>query len=143
MSDPSSQPNSAGDARKRQPPPPVMRMTLQGATPDLSDQAARATAMAQAFDYRGDVTVHTTDGRVIEGYVYDRTESGADGGGAAIRIMPADGGRVTLRYDEIERLEFTGRDAAEGRSWDTWVKKYVEKKLAGESASIEPEALEE
>ena len=30
-------------------------------------------------------------------------------------------------------LAFTGRDTAAGKSWEAWMKKYAEKKAAGES----------
>ena len=40
---------------------------------------------------------------------------------------------MSVSYSEIARLEFTGRDTAAGKSWETWVKKYVDKKKAGES----------
>ncbi len=127
------------DAQKRRPPAPVMRMTLQGAAPALDDPGQRARAIEQAFDYRGDVTLTTTAGQTLEGYVFDRRKDQPD---PILRMMLPDGSRRTVRYDEVAGLTFSGRDAAEGRSWDTWVKKYVEKKRAGQAASIEPEKLE-
>ena len=46
-------------------------------------------------------------------------------------------------YNEIARLEFTGRDTAAGKSFETWVRKYREKKAAGEkNIQIEPEKLD-
>lgn len=107
----------------------------------MSQDAERDALIERAFDYRGDVTIRVTDGRVVEGYIFDRRVAGAD---STLRIMPSDGGpRVTLRYDDIASLEFTGRDTAAGKSFETWVKKYVENKLRGESASLHPETLEE
>ena len=48
-----------------------------------------------------------------------------------------------MRYADIARLEFTGRDTAAGKSFETWVKKYREKKAAGEkNIGLEPEKLE-
>ena len=50
---------------------------------------------------------------------------------------------MTVRYTDIARLEFTGRDTAAGKSFETWVKKYREKKAAGETnIRIEPEKLD-
>ena len=47
---------------------------------------------------------------------------------------------MTIPYDQIAALVFTGRDTAAGRSWETWMKKYQEKKAAGEKGiGIEPE----
>jgi hypothetical protein len=43
----------------------------------------------------------------------------------------------------IKSILFTGRDTAEGKSFDTWIKKYVEKKIAGQKASIECDDLDD
>jgi hypothetical protein len=46
---------------------------------------------------------------------------------------------------EIKGLALTGADPAAGRSWETWTKKYQEKKEAQaegrDIGNIEPEAL--
>jgi hypothetical protein len=48
-----------------------------------------------------------------------------------------------IPYSDIAALAFTGRDTAAGKSWEAWVKKYMEKKAAGETdIGLEPEALE-
>lgn len=113
--------------------------SLQGASPDLSDPAARDKALLLALDYRGDVTVATTDGRSIEGYLYDR---GHRDGAGYVRIIPKDGsGRVRIEDHEITGLLFSGRDTASGKSWETWIRKHAEKKARGEAASLEPEDL--
>jgi hypothetical protein len=40
-------------------------------------------------------------------------------------------------------LNFSGRDTAAGKSFETWVKKYQEKKAAGEkNIGLEPEKLD-
>jgi hypothetical protein len=40
-------------------------------------------------------------------------------------------------------LAFTGRDTAAGKSWEAWVRKYPEKKAAGEKGiALELEKLE-
>jgi hypothetical protein len=50
--------------------------------------------------------------------------------------------KLSIRYSEIARLEF-GKDRAAGKHWEAWVKKYTEKKAAGEkNIGIEPEALD-
>jgi hypothetical protein len=51
--------------------------------------------------------------------------------------------RPQIPYSEIAAMAFTGRDTAAGKSYEAWVKKYWEKRAAGEkNISIEPEALE-
>ena len=51
--------------------------------------------------------------------------------------------RSILRYAEISALAFTGRDTAAGKTFEAWVKRYWEKKAAGEkNIQIEPERLD-
>lgn len=114
--------------------------TLQGVEADFTDPATRTEAVERAFDYRGDVTIHTTDGRTISGYVYDRLGNVPD---PFVRVMPADSlDRLTIKIADISKLVFTGRDTAAGKSWETWVKKHAEKRARGEAANIEPEPLD-
>ena len=115
--------------------------SLQGTAPDVGSPEALARAVENAFDYRGDVTVETRDGRVIEGYIYDRVARGEN---PRVRIMPADGSpRETIPYDQIAALRFTGKDAAWGKSWEAWVRKHDKMKAQGEEASLEGEALDD
>lgn len=100
-------------------------------------------AIDLAFSYRGDVTiVRRSTGAAVEGYIFDRRSSPSMDE-SVVRFMPKDGSpRVTISYSDIAELRFTGKDTAEGKSFETWVKKYAEKKLKGERASIESEMLE-
>ncbi|MHC4989757.1 MAG: hypothetical protein ACYTGC_02155 [Planctomycetota bacterium] len=112
-----------------------------GVVVDDRDDAELRRAIEAAFDYRGDVTIHrrsTSD--VIEGYLFDRrTERVQDD---AVRLIEREtGSRVTIVIADITRLSFTGRDTAAGKSFETWMRKYVQKKLAGETASIEADPL--
>lgn len=119
---------------------PTAHKTLQGVVPSLATTAERDAAMDQAFDYRGDVTLELTDGRSIEGYIFDRRSHLPE---PYVRLIPKDSDqRVNVKYSEINRITFSGRDTAAGKSWETWVRKYQEKKAAGEAASIESEPLE-
>ncbi len=130
----SGEPIPAGGAAERASP--------AGLEVDASDPERLRQAIEAAFDYRGDVTIRTRAGESIAGYVYDR-RAGPTLAGSVLRVIPADGGaRVTLGYDQVASVAFTGRDTAAGRSFETWVRNYVRKKLAGESAGIEAEPLE-
>ena len=121
--------------------PTIDQATLEGWVAPLEDAQARLAAIEKAFDYRGDVTIRTTDGRTLEGYLFDRRTDAA--GARCLRMILKDQDeRVQLRYDEVAFLAFTGRDTAAGKSWETWVRKYQEKKARGEAASIESEGLE-
>jgi len=52
-------------------------------------------------------------------------------------------GKLSIAYSEIAALAFTGRDTAAGKSFAAWVKKYNEKKAAGEkNIGIPSESLE-
>jgi len=80
----------------------------------------------------------------VEGYIFDR-HSAATLQDSAIRLYPKNSDtKVTIPYADIAGLAFTGRDTAAGKSWEAWVKKYWERKQAGEtSIAIEPDSLEE
>lgn len=115
--------------------------TLQGHAPDVSDPVQLRAAIDQAVDYRGDVTVRTRSGTIIEGYIFDRR---ADGQEPYLRMMLKDTTRrLTIAYADIDRLQFSGRDTAAGKSWETWLRQYVEKKRRGEAANREAEPLED
>jgi hypothetical protein len=50
---------------------------------------------------------------------------------------------MNVAYSDIAALAFTGKDTAAGKSFEAWVKKYQEKKAAGEeNIGIESEPLE-
>jgi hypothetical protein len=115
---------------------------LQGSIPALATEEELRTALEKAFEYRGDVTITCKDGALIEGYIYDR-RAAPTLHDSLVRLLPANGsGRVSVRYADIAALHFSGRDTAAGKSWEAWVRKYWQKKAAGESAAIEPERLD-
>ncbi|MCZ6445342.1 MAG: hypothetical protein O6758_04065 [Planctomycetota bacterium] len=123
---------------------PDNRDTLQGLACDASNPHELRRALDEALDYRGDVTItRKSTGESIQGYVFDRT-SAATLSDSKIRIIPTNGGqRVTIPYDDIAQVRFSGKDTAAGRSFETWMKKYVRNKLAGEAANIESESLDD
>lgn len=119
------------------------REELQGWVPAMASEAEIREALEKAFDYRGDITITKKDGSVVEGYVFDR-RSGATLASSAVRVLlPGSSQKVSIPYSEIAGLAFTGRDTAAGKSFEAWVKKYWEKKAAGEKGiGIEPEKLD-
>jgi hypothetical protein len=116
---------------------------LEGCVPDLAGEEELRTALEQAFDYRGDVLITRKDGTRVEGYVFDR-RTGPTLAQSSVRLLPKDGSpKLSIPYSDIAALAFTGRDMAAGKSWDSWVRKYWEKKAAGEkNISLDPEPLE-
>ena len=116
---------------------------LEGWIPTMASEAEIREVLEKAFDYRGDVTLTLKDGRTVNGYVFDR-RTGATLEDSVVRMIPAnDRAKVTVVYSDIAALAFTGRDTAAGKSFEAWVKKYWEKKAAGEkNIGIHPEALD-
>lgn len=119
------------------------RQQIEGWIPELASEADLRDALEQAFDYRGDVTITRKDGSRVEGYIFDR-RNGATLAESVVRLIPKDSQqKVSVAYSEIAALAFSGRDTAAGRSWEAWVRKYWEKKAAGEkSIALEPENLD-
>jgi hypothetical protein len=117
---------------------------LQGSVFEAASPEEMREALEKAFDYRGDVTITRKDGSTVEGYVFDR-HNGSNLADSYVRLFPKDQtDKVAIAYADIAGLAFTGRDTAAGKSWAAWVKKYLEKKAAGEKQiEIVPESLEE
>jgi hopanoid biosynthesis associated radical SAM protein HpnH len=61
-----------------------------------------------------------------------------------VRLFPKDSAeKLSIAYSEIAGLTFSGKDRAAGASWEAWVKKWNEKKAAGEKGfGLHPEALD-
>lgn len=131
------------DADQLEVVPGFSKEALQGWVPDVASEAELREALEKAFDYRGDVTLTRKDGSVVEGYLFDR-RTGGTLDSSVVRIIPKDTvDRVTVKYSEIAALAFSGRDTAAGKSWEAWVRKYWESKMAGEKGiALEPEALD-
>lgn len=122
--------------------PELAAPTLPGWSVDLNDDQLTFEALEKAFDYRGDVTLTLRDARVVTGYLFDRRR-GRHLSDSAVRLLPAGSDeKLTIPYADIRHIAFSERDPAAGKSFETWVKKYVEKRIAGERASIESEALD-
>lgn len=116
---------------------------LQGRLWEPSTEEELRAGIEKAFDYRGDVTIVRKDGSSVEGYLFDR-RSGDKLADSFVRLMPKDKPvKSTIPYSDIVSLQFTGRDTAAGKSWEAWVRKYWEKKAAGEkNIAIKPEDLD-
>jgi hypothetical protein len=122
--------------------PGTAREKLEGWIPEIASPDELRHALEEAFDYRGDVLITRKDGNQVEGYVFDR-RTGSNLAESYVRLLPKHGGpKVSIAYNDIAGLAFTGRDMAAGKSWEAWVRQYWEKKAAGENASLQPEKLE-
>jgi hypothetical protein len=116
---------------------------LEGWIPEVAGEEELRQALEKAFDYRGDVTITRKDGSKVEGYIFDR-RTGKTLAESVVRLYPKDSAqKVAVPYSEIAALAFSGRDTAAGKSWEAWVRKYWEKRAAGEkNIGIQAETLE-
>ncbi len=133
-------PNTHGEEEKLG----VIHENLEGYIPSLATPAEIRDAFDKAFDVRGDLTITLKTGDTIEGYVFDRRAESADLSECTVRLFPKNSpDKMSIRYSDIAALSFTGKDSAAGKSFEAWVKKYNEKKAAGEkNIGIDAEPLD-
>jgi hypothetical protein len=117
---------------------------LQGKVWEAASDEDLRIGLEKAFDYRGDVTITRKDGTAVEGYIFDR-RTGVTLQDSVVRLFPkSDPTKIAIPYSDIAGLKFSGRDAAVGKSWEAWLKKYWEKKAAGETnIELTPENLDQ
>lgn len=76
-------------------------------------------ALGVLTDYRGDAMLELGSGERVSGYVFDADPD-------RIKVLPGDGGAaVRLATRDVTAIELTGRDPAEGRSFETWIRKWA------------------
>jgi hypothetical protein len=119
------------------------RENLEGWIPELATEDEVREALEKAFDYRGDITITLKDGNKVEGYLFDR-RPGPSLAQSFVRMIPTTShAKLNIAYSDVAALTFSGRDTAAGKSFEAWVKRYWEKKAAGEkNIQIEPEKLD-
>jgi hypothetical protein len=102
-----------------------------------------AEAIELAFDYRGDVRLRLCNGETVEGYLFNRVNAGTHPVVPYVEIFPVDRGMQhparTIPYDQIEEIELSGEDTANGKSWEAWAAK-KESQRQVEAARVEAEA---
>ena len=116
---------------------------IEGWVPELASDDDIRVALEKAFDYRGDITLTLKSGSKVEGYIFDRV-AGPSLATSFVRLLPKTSNeRLKVCYADISALAFTGRDTAAGKSFEAWIRKYWEKKAAGEgNLNLQPESLE-
>jgi len=122
---------------------------LEGWVPTLANDDDLRDALEKALDYRGDVTITLKSGErgespeKIEAFIFNRRTGATLAESWVQYFTPNAPEKRKLSYAEIARLEFSGKDRAAGKHWEDWVKKYNERKAAGESnIALAPETLE-
>ncbi len=122
--------------------PGFVHEKLEGWVPTVATEEELRVALEKAFDYRGDVTITKKDGTTVEGYIFDR-RTGKGLADSAVRLFPKDRDeKISVPYEQIAALAFSGKDTAAGKSWETWLKKYQEQKAAGQKTGLEAEKLD-
>ncbi|MGB6975204.1 MAG: hypothetical protein WBD67_11015 [Terracidiphilus sp.] len=122
--------------------PGIEHEKLEGWVPKLVGDEDLKIALEKAFDYRGDVTLTLKSGEQVEAFIFNR-QTGATLTDSWVQYFaPNQPGKLKVAYDQIARLEFSGKDRAAGKHWEDWVKNYNEKKAAGESYALHPDELE-
>jgi hypothetical protein len=123
--------------------PGAARENLEGWVPVLATGDELRDALEKALDYRGDVTLTLKSGDRIEAFIFNRHTGATLADSWVQYFTPNAPDKRKLSYAEIARIEFSGKDRAAGKHWEDWVKKYNEKKAAGETnIALAPEALE-
>jgi hypothetical protein len=119
-------------------PNPHRHASLEGATFTFHTEADRIEAIDKAFDYRGDVTL-ALHNEQIEGYIFNRDAS-ARPPRIEVFIKGSNEPRI-IPYADIVSIAFTGKDIADGKSWDAWVnKKESERQAEADRIKAEAEA---
>jgi hypothetical protein len=117
-------------------PQPPGATSLQGQEASLASDDDRREAFENAFDYRGDVTLILVDGQSVEGFLFNR-EPDANPPSISILLKGSNEPRV-IAYAEVAKVLFTGRDTADGKSYDAWKAKKQSERDA-EAKRIEDE----
>ena len=116
---------------------------LEGWIPEFASDEDIRQAFEKAFDYRGDVTLTLKSGEKIEAYIFNRFTGATLAESWLHYFTPKANDKRKVSYAEIARLEFSGKDRAAGKHLEDWVKKYNEKKAAGEkNIALHPDKLD-
>ncbi len=92
--------------------------SLEGWAPDISAELTLEEIIERAFEYRGDVTIFHWDGTEIVGFLYNRGREAAE---PFVEVLDASANsHLTLRYADIKKVAFTGRDTSAGKSFEAW-----------------------
>ena len=110
--------------------------SLMGAEFTFTGDLDRREGIDAAFDYRGDVTLRLSNGEALECFVFNRTPDSKPPQ-AQVFIKGQDTPRV-LPYVDIAGITFTGKDPADGKSYQAWKDKKHNERVE-ESRRVEEE----
>jgi hypothetical protein len=119
-------------------PNPHRPDSLEGAVFTFQSEADRIEGIDKAFDYRGDVTL-TLLNETLEGYMFNRNATAVPPR-VEVFVKGSNDPRI-IPYADITAIAFTGKDTADGKSWDAWVsKKEHERQAEADRIKAEAEA---
>jgi len=118
---------------------PAGPSSLEGATFTPQSAEELHEAIEKAFDYRGNVTLTLTNDETVEGYLANRDVTAKP---PRVEMYPAkEEGMRVIPYADIRGVAFTGKDPADGKSWQAWVaKKDSDRKAEAERLEAESRA---
>jgi hypothetical protein len=112
--------------------------SLEGKVFTFQSETERVEAIDKAFDYRGDVTL-TLQNETVEGYMFNRDPK-ASPPRVEIFVKGSNDPRI-IPYADVVAIAFSGKDTADGKSWDAWVsKKESERQAEADRIKAEAEA---
>ncbi len=114
-------------------PPPVGKRTETAK--DSATPGTLTFDLWDALDFRGDVTVALTDKTTRTGYLANVTPHTIE------LFCPEDQNPTSIRRDEISSVKRTGRDHADGKSWEAWIKKHEATKTEREASTTKLKPL--
>jgi hypothetical protein len=102
--------------------------SLEGWAPVIGQGVTLDEVVDLAFDYRGDVTLDLVDGGSLVCYLFNRDR---EAGTPYVQIVDAHGVSRSVPYAAIDRIRFTGKDTAAGKSYEAWKERKAAEKAAG------------
>ncbi|MBY0589507.1 hypothetical protein K2X85_20215 [bacterium] len=111
--------------------------SLEGWSCELRTSAERSAILPCALDYRGDVTITCMKHGPVTGYVFDVNDDDLT------MLRPDQMAPTQIPVERIVRIDFSGRNAAHGRSWEAWLEKVAQAESRGEVAELYPDDLDE
>ncbi|MEK9659337.1 MAG: hypothetical protein VW450_05270 [Chloroflexota bacterium] len=77
-------------------------------------------AIDEAFHYRGDVSVKTSNGRTLEGFLFNRDAHPRHGAPYLELLLREGGEEVRVPYEQVTAVHLSGKDMADGKIYAAW-----------------------
>jgi len=110
--------------------------SYQGQEVSLTNDEACRVVFEKAFDYRGDVTLILQNGESIEGFLFNHEPTGNPP--VVSLLLKGSGEPKEVAYGDVIKLIFSGKDTADGKSYEAWKAKKQSEREA-EAKRIEEE----